>query len=340
MQGVVPLQDLVEALPKIRVPSLATIPPIWEAGGGWEPGNTPLGCRRDRTSPKRETRLCHPLAGGPPGLRTAGHPRSSGWSTSTVGGGANRVPPVQDRRLPDAPPDPGGGRGDHRLFCGTVVPRPNTARSSSAFMLPSTPCRWTTSLRYIVAFYRRRAGVRGTPKRGSGIALPAAHAGDAAPPPGYPLGTISQVLGHTSSESSTRGSIRRVDLRRASRGVALDPGGRWVMRATKRLPSLAASASSVPHGPAHPGEAGRGLWLRPAERPPERPRPVPASQEGLIRIELPQGFGPLLVCQATHESAKTHRFLDLRGPPTGRVPGPGAVTRPGLRTSKLTTIPA
>ena len=30
MQGIVP-QDLVKALPKIRVPSLATIPPIWEA---------------------------------------------------------------------------------------------------------------------------------------------------------------------------------------------------------------------------------------------------------------------------------------------------------------------
>ena len=79
---------------------------------------------------------------------------------------------------------------------------------------------WTQSLWHIVAFYRRRAGVRGPRNGGAGLHSLRHTLATRLLRAGVPLETISQVLGHVSSESTR--VYTKVDLD-ALRGVALDP---------------------------------------------------------------------------------------------------------------------
>src|SRR5262249_33674600 len=79
---------------------------------------------------------------------------------------------------------------------------------------------WTTSLRYIVAFHRRRAGVRGPRNGGAGLHSLRHTLATRLLRAGRPFHTSSQVLGHACSESTRVYTQVDVD---ALRGVALDP---------------------------------------------------------------------------------------------------------------------
>jgi integrase len=211
MQGVVP-QDLVKALPKIRVPSLATIPPIWEAGE-----LDKLLAAVDRASPKGKRDYAILLLAGHLGLRTADirdlrleHLR---WEEGRI-----EFPQSKTGVSLNLPLIPAVGEA---IIDYLRHGRPPTEHREVFLRVhaPFDPL-WSQSLQYIVAFYRRRAGVRGPRNGGAGLHSLRHTLATRLLRAGVPFETISQVLGHVSSESTR--VYTKVDLD-ALRGVALDP---------------------------------------------------------------------------------------------------------------------
>jgi site-specific recombinase XerD len=211
MQGVV-AQDLVKALPKIRVPRLATIPPIWEAEE-----LDKLLAAVDRTSPKGKRDYAILLLAGHLGLRTADirglRLEHLHWEEGRI-----EFPQSKTGVSLTLPLIPAVGEA---IIDYLRHGRPPTKHRQVFLRLhaPFDPL-WTQSLRHIVAFYRRRAGVRGPRNGGAGLHSLRHTLATRLLRAGVPLETISQVLGHVSSESTR--VYTKVDLD-ALRGVALDP---------------------------------------------------------------------------------------------------------------------